>query len=188
MRALVTELEQQKYAVTTRPRQRARATSTPAAPAPGLHHLCKLDGEGKSATEPEQALESESMRAAEPEQAEAAPAEAAPDAGRGHTRWRGRYVSAAIRRAVFARDEGRCTYTGDSGQRCRERNGIELHHSRAFAQGGEHSEQNLTLRCRAHNTLAAEKDFGRAFIELARDSTEHEPWATHEAAHGHYMP
>jgi hypothetical protein len=53
---------------------------------------------------------------------------------------------------------------------------------KVFAHGGEHTEENLTLRCRAHNDLAAEKDFGRDYIELARDSTEHEPWATHEAA------
>jgi hypothetical protein len=46
----------------------------------------------------------------------------------------------------------------------------------AFAQGGEHSAANLTLRCRAHNALAAEEDFGRDFIELARGSNDHERW------------
>ena len=35
--------------------------------------------------------------------------------------------------------------------------GIELHHLKAFAEGGEHTEENLTLRCRAHNALAAEE-------------------------------
>jgi hypothetical protein len=46
----------------------------------------------------------------------------------------------------------------------------------AFAHGGEHTESNLTLRCRAHNALAAEKDFGRDFIEWARGSNDHESW------------
>jgi hypothetical protein len=45
-----------------------------------------------------------------------------------------------------------------------------------------HSLANLTLSCRAHNDLAAEQDFGRGFIELARDSSDHEPWATHVGA------
>jgi hypothetical protein len=91
-------------------------------------------------------------------------------------RQRGRYVPAAIRRVVFQRDAGRCTYTADSGERCTETHGLELHHVTAFAQGGEHSAANLTLRCRAHNALAAEEDFGRDFIELARGSNDHERW------------
>jgi hypothetical protein len=39
---------------------------------------------------------------------------------------------------------------------------------RAFAQGGEHHSSNLALRCRAHNALAAEEDFGRDFVEKKR--------------------
>ena len=62
------------------------------------------------------------------------------------------------RRAVFERDAGRCTYRSDSGERCRETARLELHHSIAFAQGGEHRLDNVTLRCRAHNALAAEGD------------------------------
>jgi hypothetical protein len=170
MRVLVAELERQRYAVTARPQQRARATSTPAAPTPEAHQASERVNQGRSAAaepepEPTRAGKSEPSH---PERAE--------------PRWRGRYVPAAVRRAVFARDQGRCTYAGDLGQRCRETSGLELHHARAFARGGEHTEENLTLRCRAHNDVAAEKDFGRAYVELARDSTEHEPCATHEAA------
>jgi hypothetical protein len=91
-----------------------------------------------------------------------------------YPRQRGRYVPAAVRRAVFQRDAGRCTYTDASGQRCRETHALELHHVTAFAQGGEHTEANLTLRCRAHNALAAEADFGRDFIELTRASNDDE--------------
>jgi hypothetical protein len=50
----------------------------------------------------------------------------------------------------------------------------------AFAQGGEHRLGNVTLRCRAHNALAAEEDFGRDFVTSARDSSQHELWARHE--------
>ena len=181
MRALVAELERKKYAVTARPQRRTRATSTPAAPAPEAHQARERAAEGRSKPEPES--ESESKPESKPESASARAAEPGPahHAECGHTRWRGRYVSATVRRAVFARDQRRCTYTDDSGQRCRETNGLQLHHARAFARGGEHSEENLTLRCRAHNDLAAENDFGRHYIELARDATEHEPWAKTDA-------
>jgi len=49
-----------------------------------------------------------------------------------------------------------------------------LHHLRAFALGGEHTAENIALRCRAHNTLAAEEDFGKELIERAKDSSDHQ--------------
>jgi hypothetical protein len=57
---------------------------------------------------------------------------------------------------------------------------LELHHSMAFARGGEHRLGNVSLRCRTHNALAAEEDFGRDFVTRARDSSQHELWARHE--------
>jgi hypothetical protein len=41
---------------------------------------------------------------------------------------------------------------------------LELHHEHAHALGGPPTAKNLTLRCRAHNALAAEGDFGREFV------------------------
>ncbi|HVJ15787.1 MAG TPA: HNH endonuclease signature motif containing protein, partial [Polyangiaceae bacterium] len=105
----------------------------------------------------------------------------APQAEHKHPRQRGRYVPAHVRRAVFARDEGRCTYCDETGQRCRETHGLELHHLQAFAQGGEHTVENITLRCRAHNALAAEEDFGKELIERAKDSSDHQPWVVSAA-------
>lgn len=66
-------------------------------------------------------------------------------------RQRGRRIPAHVRRAVFERDMGRCTYVDSSGRRCEESHRLELHHLVAFALSGEHSESNLTLRCQAHN-------------------------------------
>jgi hypothetical protein len=75
-------------------------------------------------------------------------------------RRRGRHVPAAVRRAVFERDKGRCT-ADISGRRC-----TQTHR------------EILPRRCHAHNALAAEEDFGRPLIQLkARDASEHEPWA-----------
>ncbi|HVJ19588.1 MAG TPA: HNH endonuclease [Polyangiaceae bacterium] len=100
----------------------------------------------------------------------------APEAEQKYPRQRGRHVPAAVRRAVFSRDQGRCTYCDETGQRCRETHGLELHHLRPFAWGGEHTAENITLRCHAHNTLAAEEDFGKELVERAKDSSDHQPW------------
>ncbi len=94
-------------------------------------------------------------------------------------------MPAAIRRAVFERDAGRCTYrSDDTGERCRETERLELHHTQAFARGGEHRLENVTLHCRAHNALAAEEDFGKPFVERARDSSRHARSARYRSKNG----
>jgi hypothetical protein len=75
-----------------------------------------------------------------------------------------RYVPARVRRRVAERDGRRCTYVASDGTRCSETRCLELHHLEAYARGGPPSDANLTLRCRAHNALAAEEDFGRELI------------------------
>jgi hypothetical protein len=75
---------------------------------------------------------------------------------------------------VYTRDGGRCTFTDSGGQRCRETHYLELHHLKPFAQGGENIASNLTLRCAAHDALAAEQDFGRELIAQQRNSLRHE--------------
>lgn len=70
-----------------------------------------------------------------------------------------RLIPAAVRRAVWARDKGRCGFVGHEG-RCRERGGLELHHVRPFAAGGEATVANIELRCRAHNGHEADVFFG----------------------------
>jgi hypothetical protein len=164
MRALVTELKRRKHAVVARP-QKPSAGST---------------GAGRSTTERELAQKSEAASESELQQADAESGQ--PHVESDHTRRRGRHVPAAVRRAVFERDEARCTYADALGRRCAETHRLELHHLRAFAQGGQHTKENLTLRCHAHNALAAEEDFGRELIELARNASEHEPWAAQPGA------
>jgi hypothetical protein len=86
---------------------------------------------------------------------------------------RRRSVPAAVRRAVFEQHGARCSYVDDRGQRCRETRFLELHHLEPFALGGADTESNLTLVCKAHNTLAAEADFGRAFM-VEKSESRHE--------------
>jgi hypothetical protein len=87
-----------------------------------------------------------------------------------------RHVPAAVRSAVWLRDEARCTFVDARGVRCRATTVLELHHERPFARGGPATAENIRLRCHAHNDLAAEQDFGRELM-LARkrgsDVTRH---------------
>jgi hypothetical protein len=96
---------------------------------------------------------------------------AAPEAA---LRERSRHVPMRIRRRVFERDNAQCTFVDDGGCRCRERERLELHHLNPFALAGQHHADNLTLRCQAHNALAAEQDFGRESIGKKRDTNRHE--------------
>jgi 5-methylcytosine-specific restriction endonuclease McrA len=75
-----------------------------------------------------------------------------------------RYVPVAIRDEVWERDDGQCTFVGSAGRRCSSRHQLQLHHLDPHAKGGPVTAANITLRCRAHNLYAAEKDFGREHI------------------------
>ncbi len=67
---------------------------------------------------------------------------------------------AEIKRVVWQRDGGRCGYVSPDGRRCGSRHGLEYDHIRPRAMGGETAVENLRLRCRAHNRLAAIQAFG----------------------------
>ena len=67
---------------------------------------------------------------------------------------------AEIKRIVWHRDGGRCGYVGPDGRKCGSRRTLEYDHIRPQALGGETSADNLRLRCRAHNRLAAIGVFG----------------------------
>jgi hypothetical protein len=71
-----------------------------------------------------------------------------------------RYIPAPVKRAVWARDEGRCAFVGRNG-RCTEAGCLEYHHVIPFARGGSATVSNLALRCRAHNGFESEQVFGR---------------------------
>ena len=66
-----------------------------------------------------------------------------------------RHILANVRRAVAARDGKRCTYVSAAGVRCTETAFLEYDHITPVARGGRSTVENLRLRCRAHNQLAA---------------------------------
>ncbi|HWA72816.1 MAG TPA: hypothetical protein VG937_10795 [Polyangiaceae bacterium] len=77
----------------------------------------------------------------------------------------GRHLNRATKRAVIQRDGERCSYTSDSGRRCEARAFLEYDHRQPSAKGGNSQVENVRLLCRAHNRLAAEREYGRDKIE-----------------------
>ena len=88
----------------------------------------------------------------------------APQSGPSRSR---RPIPIAVRRAVYARDGGRCAFVGSSGHRCGETRALELHHRHAHARGGPDTVDNLALRCRSHNQHEARLDFGEEPARVA---------------------
>ena len=80
-----------------------------------------------------------------------------------------RHIPAEIRRAVTARDQGRCAFVARNGQRCSSRDFIEFHHVEPWARSRRHSVKGIELRCRAHNHHAAVGDYGAAHMQRCRE-------------------
>jgi hypothetical protein len=79
-----------------------------------------------------------------------------------------RHIPASVKRAVWERDGGRCTFVGENGHRCDSRTRLEYDHVEAVGSGGHATIKGLRLRCRAHNQYEAEKRFGRDFLNAKR--------------------
>ncbi len=79
-----------------------------------------------------------------------------------------RSIPARVRREVWQRDQGRCTFVSDRGRRCEAVRFLEFDHVTPVARGGESNLAGLRLRCRAHNQHAAERVFGRGFMDEKR--------------------
>ena len=79
-----------------------------------------------------------------------------------------RHIPSAVKRSVWRRDGGGCAFEGTQG-RCAETGFLEYHHVVPFAAGGETSEANVQLRCRAHNGYEAAQYFGPKRLSLLRE-------------------
>ena len=80
-----------------------------------------------------------------------------------------RHVPGHVRRAVWERDGGRCTFESGTGHRCPARARLEFDHIEPLARGGEATAENVRLRCRAHNQYTAECVFGAGFMSGRRE-------------------
>jgi hypothetical protein len=81
----------------------------------------------------------------------------------------GRHIPASVKRAVWERDQGRCTFVGEQGKRCESRTRIEFDHVEAVGRGGQATVRGVRLLCHAHNQYAAERVFGPAFMDGKRE-------------------
>jgi hypothetical protein len=81
-----------------------------------------------------------------------------------------RRIPAYVRRAVWKRDGGRCTFVSDSGRRCEAREHVEFDHETPVARGGQATVGNIRLRCRVHNQYDAERTFGAEFVAHKRSA------------------
>lgn len=71
-----------------------------------------------------------------------------------------RHIPVEVRRKVWLRDKGSCSYVDPKSQRvCGSKFLLEMDHILPFALGGAHHESNLRLRCRTHNELHRMKTF-----------------------------
>lgn len=75
-----------------------------------------------------------------------------------------RTIPAHVRRAVWERDGGQCTFVAADGTRCAATYRLELHHDQAFARGGAATVENIRTMCPIHNDLLARADFGDAHM------------------------
>jgi 5-methylcytosine-specific restriction endonuclease McrA len=77
-----------------------------------------------------------------------------------------RNIPRALRDKIWLRDQGHCQYREPkSGKLCGSKHRIQLDHRYPFSLGGEHSEENLRLRCFKHNQFHAVQSLGEFPIQ-----------------------
>ena len=79
-----------------------------------------------------------------------------------------RYIPAAVKRTVWERDQGRCTWLMGDGKVCGARHRLEFDHDFEVALGGKPTVGNIRLLCQSHNLMKAEERFGRTFMARFR--------------------
>ena len=79
-----------------------------------------------------------------------------------------RTIPAHVKREVWRRDGGRCTFTSATGRRCDATRALEFDHVKPVALGGEASIENVRLLCRKHNQLEAERRLGADVMKARR--------------------
>lgn len=71
-----------------------------------------------------------------------------------------RHIPAAVKRAVWMRDQGRCAFRSPGGVRCSALGPLEFDHIQPHADGGNATIENVRLLCRANNQYEARQFFG----------------------------
>jgi 5-methylcytosine-specific restriction endonuclease McrA len=74
------------------------------------------------------------------------------------------HIPAVDRRAVWERDQARCTWPLDGGGVCGSTHRLEIDHRQARGLGGQPALGNLRLLCERHNKLAARLAYGERWM------------------------
>jgi hypothetical protein len=75
------------------------------------------------------------------------------------------HIPAAVRRDVWSRDDGNCTWPLDSGGICGSTLRLEIDHIVPRGRGGPSTVDNCRLTCAAHNQLAARQVCGDEWMD-----------------------
>ena len=81
------------------------------------------------------------------------------------------HIPAAVRRAVWSRDEGKCTWPLDSGGICGSTLRLEIDHVVPRGRGGPSTVDNCRLTCAVHNQLAARQVYGDDWMDRFTNGT-----------------
>jgi 5-methylcytosine-specific restriction endonuclease McrA len=80
-----------------------------------------------------------------------------------------RYIPVEVKKEVWRRDEGRCAYRYENGDRCTSTYALEIDHILPFSQGGRSDKvEELRLACFLHNQMEAERIFGKHLMDKFR--------------------
>jgi 5-methylcytosine-specific restriction endonuclease McrA len=112
-------------------------------------------------------LEKQASRRAEAKRPQKKPRPAKPDR-----------VTAALKRAVWARDGGKCQWPLDGGGVCGSTTRLEIDHVVPRGTGGPSTVENCRLVCRVHNQYSARQVYGDEVMDLfTRNPVAREPCA-----------
>ena len=170
--ALIARLEQRRFAARSRSKPVRPRRSQPAPPARGASPAAAGARPGSpdalaASPDPHRAEADPPRAEADPRRASADPRAASLDPPRAEAD--PRHIPASVRRAVWQRDGGQCTFVSDLGRRCAARTRLEFDHVVPVARGGTATVGGLRLRCRAHNQYEAERVFGEGFMRGKRE-------------------
>lgn len=87
---------------------------------------------------------------------------------------RGRGIPKQLRRFVWERDGGCCTFVGTGGHRCAETLRVEIDHIIPVAEGGLTTPDNPRVLCETHNRREAERVLGKERVARARELAQRE--------------
>ena len=85
-----------------------------------------------------------------------------------------RHIPNEVKREVWKRDGGRCSFVSDGGHRCPAQDQLEYDHVLEVSRGGKSVLSNVRLLCRAHNQFHSEQTFGTDFMQTKRARRQEE--------------